>query len=489
MSKKRILIADDSPTMIMLLKDILTSNGYEVIIAKDGIEASILSHKEIPDLIISDIEMPKMDGYQVCRLLKNDDEMKKIPFIILTSKEGAGAEFWGYQTGADLYLLKNFEEKDLIDSINQLLEKYSDIKPDKSKIQNKITYDHIMQKTNKFLDNQLFEMTLINEINKISTKQASISDTLNEIIEVLKKTIDFQILSFSIITDEDKILLQLYQRSNIEEETLQLFEFNCLEDLSISLNKDISEYEIEVEIIEDKNIKKHKTINNYNKDNLYSLQLKTDNEIIGLMHIYNENINKIPTEQKILLSKLSNHISSALNASILYNKIKELSVIDGLTQIYNRRYVMEIFKIEVEKSLRYNRALSIIMLDIDDFKKVNDTYGHLTGDIVLKKIAEICKKAIRNVDIPGRYGGEEFIIILPETEKDSSVKIAERIRKGVMETRFKSLINQDITITVSLGVSCISELDIKENELELVKLADKRLYKAKSTGKNKVVYE
>ncbi len=489
MKKKRILIADDSPTTIMLLKEILISNGYDVITAKDGIEASILSYKEIPDLIISDIEMPRMDGYQVCRLLKNDDEMKKIPFIILTSKEGIGAEFWGYQTGTDLYILKNFEEKHLINSIKDLLKKYSDTKPDHSKIQRNITYDNIMQKTNKFLDNQLFEMTLINEINKISNKQSSISDTLIEIIEVLKKTIDFQILSFSIITDEKKVLLLLYQFLNIDEETLQLFEFNCLEDLSVSLNKDISEYTIEVEVIEDSNIKKHKKIKNYNRNNLYSLTLKIKNEIIGIIHIYNELMNKIPTEQKTLLSKLSSHISSALNASILHNRIKELSVIDGLTQVYNRRYIMEIFKIEFEKSIRYDRTLSIIMIDIDDFKKVNDDYGHLTGDIVLKKTAEICKKTIRNVDIPGRYGGEEFIIILPETEKNSGVKIAERIRKNIMETRFKSFINRDITITISLGVSCISELDIKENEMEIIKLADKRLYKAKLSGKNKVVYE
>ncbi len=487
MKNKKILIADDSPTMIMMLKEILESKGFKVVIAKDGIEASVLCYKEIPDLIISDIEMPKMDGYQVCRLLKNDDEMKKIPFIILTSKEGAGAEFWGYQTGADLYILKDFKPNDLIKSIDNLLKKYADIKPEISKIPKNIDYYHIMEKTNKFLDKQLFEMTLINEINKITTKQENISDTILQMSEVFKKAIEHQIICFTIFLDESRILLWIKQSVQIEEEALQMLEYSCLEDLAIATNKDISEFSIEVEIVEEKVLDKSTTIKEINKDKFYSLSLKIKNQCFGIIHLFHTNMESISIDQKILFSKLSTHVSTALNASILYNLIKDLSVIDELTQIYNRRYLMEIFKIEFEKSIRYNRDLSIIMIDIDDFKNINDTYGHLTGDIVLKKIGEIIKKTIRNVDIPGRYGGEEFLIILPETDKKNAKNIAERIRKSIMTTKFKSLISQNIKTTISSGISNINELDIKDNELELIKLADKRLYKAKSTGKNKVI--
>jgi diguanylate cyclase (GGDEF)-like protein len=148
---------------------------------------------------------------------------------------------------------------------------------------------------------------------------------------------------------------------------------------------------------------------------------------------------------------------------------------------------MELLKIEFNKTIRYNSELCLIMIDIDDFKKINDIYGHLTGDFVLKTLSNIIKGNLRNFDLPGRYGGEEFILILPETGKENAKKVAERIREQVQNHKLKTMSGEPISITISLGLSELKELDDKSNELELIKIADSRLYKAKGTGKNKVV--
>ena len=173
----------------------------------------------------------------------------------------------------------------------------------------------------------------------------------------------------------------------------------------------------------------------------------------------------------------------------MYSKIKTLSVLDGLTGLYNRRYIMELFKIEFNKTGRYNTALSIVMIDIDDFKKINDSYGHLSGDMVLKSLSNIIKSNLRNFDLPGRYGGEEFILILPETSKDKGKIVAERIRKQVEDYTFKTISGEAISITISLGISGLGDLTEIKSEMELIKIADSRLYQAKKEGKNKAIHE
>lgn len=148
---------------------------------------------------------------------------------------------------------------------------------------------------------------------------------------------------------------------------------------------------------------------------------------------------------------------------------------------------MELFKTEFNKTARYDLELSLMMIDIDDFKKINDTYGHLSGDLVLKTLSKIIRNTLRNVDLPGRYGGEEFILILPETAKEKALIVAERLRKQVQDFTFKTMNGEPLTVTISVGLSEYADLDNRNNDLELIKIADSRLYKAKRTGKNKVV--
>jgi diguanylate cyclase (GGDEF)-like protein len=171
-------------------------------------------------------------------------------------------------------------------------------------------------------------------------------------------------------------------------------------------------------------------------------------------------------------------------------KLMELATIDDLTQLYNRRYFFERFNQEMERAKRYQRPLSCIILDLDYFKQVNDTYGHLAGDQVLIDIAQILKKNCRQSDLAGRYGGEELIILLPETESTGAMIIAERIREMVEQHQTMDARGENIQVTVSMGVASLSgpELRTIDKNERIVQYADDALLKAKKEGRNKIEF-
>ena len=165
-----------------------------------------------------------------------------------------------------------------------------------------------------------------------------------------------------------------------------------------------------------------------------------------------------------------------------HEEIYRLTTVDGLTQIFNRRYFLEQLDREVSRAKRYRRELSLILFDIDHFKTINDTFGHLAGDYVLKQLATVVKGKIRREDILARYGGEEFAIILPEIDATNASSFAEKIRKLVEKAPFK-FEDTKITVTVSVGVATCADPD---DAPALIKRADDKLYEAKGAGRNVV---
>ena len=168
---------------------------------------------------------------------------------------------------------------------------------------------------------------------------------------------------------------------------------------------------------------------------------------------------------------------------ILYNRLQELSVYDPLTKMYNRRNFMKRFSEEFERVKRFKFNLSFLMIDIDYFKKVNDTYGHLVGDAVLKKVSQLIKINLREIDFVARMGGEEFAVILPQTDQSEASKIAERIRLKVFDEGIK-VFDESFNISISLGISSFPK--DTENKDILMEFADKALYNAKNSGRNKI---
>ena len=196
----------------------------------------------------------------------------------------------------------------------------------------------------------------------------------------------------------------------------------------------------------------------------------------------NEKIKFTDHEMKIFNSIL-NYLSNALTQSVLYNEVMSLAVIDTLTGLYNRRFFDEALKREYERAKRYNRNLSLVIFDINDFKYINDNFGHLTGDKVLREISRIIKENIRSIDIPVRYGGDELVLILPETSFFDTKLIVNKIRKKLKEWSATSPIDGfNGEVTISAGWADINEVKTPE---ALIELADERMYEDKKAYKEK----
>jgi diguanylate cyclase (GGDEF)-like protein len=203
----------------------------------------------------------------------------------------------------------------------------------------------------------------------------------------------------------------------------------------------------------------------------------------GVVAVQSSKVGAFKPEHQRLLESLALQIAAALQNAHLY----ELAMVDGLTGLFVRRYFDARIEEEIERSRRYGTPFSVIMLDVDDFKKLNDTYGHLVGDRVLRAIANVIKAQMRGVDTAARYGGEEMSVILPRTEMVGAYNLAERIREGIAELRITT--DDDppraLAVTASLGISAYPESKAHDG-VDLVRRADKALYRAKKTGKNRV---
>jgi diguanylate cyclase (GGDEF)-like protein len=207
---------------------------------------------------------------------------------------------------------------------------------------------------------------------------------------------------------------------------------------------------------------------------------------IGVLYLDDFNPRKFDAEKLELLSVLSSFATMSIDHARLHERTLQLACTDGLTGLYNHRQFKKIFAEEVARANRYSKPLSIILFDVDDFKKFNDTYGHPNGDIVLQETANMLKELLRDCDPIFRYGGEEFVTLLPETPLAEAVKVAERIRIFV-ETespRFLTGITKTHGVTVSVGVAALP--DNGTDARMLLKKVDDLMYQAKNEGKNKV---
>ncbi len=186
-----------------------------------------------------------------------------------------------------------------------------------------------------------------------------------------------------------------------------------------------------------------------------------------------------------LLELFSRSIGLAINNAMTHSKFQRLAAIDGLTNIYNRRFGMDRLKEDFSRAVRDSSSLAVAMVDIDHFKRVNDTYGHLVGDKAIILTTSIIKNSLRDGDIVIRYGGEEFLIILHGADSDDALTVCERIRHKVQDSILKEG-DQQINLSVSIGIAAYPEQTVSK-EMELIDMADQALYHAKNTGRNKVI--
>ena len=206
-----------------------------------------------------------------------------------------------------------------------------------------------------------------------------------------------------------------------------------------------------------------------------------EEKLLGLITLHSKKKSRqFLDEEKRLFSTFAQYSSQAIENTTLYKSTQHLSITDGLTGLYNHRHFHEHLEVEVNRAQRYDLNLSLIMIDLDHFKKFNDSYGHLEGDTLLRKIAQILKSSLRETDYVARYGGEEFAVILPETNKAGASFAAERVRKTISEQTFGEVGEK---MTISLGVA--SYPDDACLRTDLIKKADEALYRAKKEGRNR----
>ncbi len=211
------------------------------------------------------------------------------------------------------------------------------------------------------------------------------------------------------------------------------------------------------------------------------LPLRSKTEEVGLIILFLEN----PINERIsmILDTLINQVSISLYNSILFDKLGKLAITDGLTNLHNHRHFQEYIEAEIKEVNRYSKPLTLLMIDIDHFKLLNDTYGHPQGDRVLKKLSDSIMQTIRDVDYAARYGGEEFCIVLPNTDASGAYKIAERLRKRIEALSIRSDKGDAIRFTVSIGLSSVP--GDARNKDDVIQHADHALYVSKEKGRNR----
>ena len=215
------------------------------------------------------------------------------------------------------------------------------------------------------------------------------------------------------------------------------------------------------------------------------ITISVSGNILAIVTLMSKEENFFTQEKITFLQDLFSAFGPFVSNLRLIKINRELSIRDPLTGLYNRRFIDEVFEREIQRSKRNKKDLSVVMVDIDKFKKLNDTYGHKAGDMILKTFASKMVENLRSSDVVGRYGGEEFIIIMPDTEKSKAVEVAERLRKILSSTEFTLPEGKNITVTASFGVATFPEDG--SNIDRIVHIADERLYRAKKEGRNKVV--
>jgi diguanylate cyclase (GGDEF)-like protein len=212
---------------------------------------------------------------------------------------------------------------------------------------------------------------------------------------------------------------------------------------------------------------------------------ESSGEPLGTVNLYRQETNGFSHQEITLFEKLCRQIARVLDKILLYHQTRALSVTDELTQISNRRYFNQRFEREIVRSQRYVRPLSVIMIDIDHFKAFNDTHGHLRGDEILRRVARILEQNLRKADLVARFGGEEFVVLLPEIDKLHARTVAEKLRQAIASHHFENAHTQPLgKITVSIGIASYLE-DALQGE-DLLEAADRMLYLAKSMGRNQV---
>ncbi len=323
--------------------------------------------------------------------------------------------------------------------------------------------------------------SLYRKILDILNLNENIESIFKKYGDILKNVLDVDVFLVYVYKPEKQQLHNIYSSSTYfgNEEFIN-FKFQ-----EVMLNEIFQKGDLYINEDLNYNVEFLKEKEEYHIRNLIALPFKSISHTSGLLVGLNKKNGKNFTPFDIqCLRILGNPFFLIYDTLLYYEKAKKLTITDDLTSLYNFRYLREFLGFEISRSLRYNTPLSILFIDIDNFKNVNDTKGHLVGSAVLVEIGEIFKSMVRDKDAIVRYGGDEFVIILPETSTEGALVLAKRIKDKVEDYIFKGGDDYEIKLTVSIGIATCPNHGI--NAEKLIKMADTAMYEAKYEGKNKI---
>ena len=327
------------------------------------------------------------------------------------------------------------------------------------------------------------EMSILYEVSLAIAAGVGLEKTTQAVFRQLQKVIPIDLFFLALYEPtEKKVSYFMYQKNG---ERIEIEPFYLMQ--KPSLTRYVAQKKETIYIpdfkAEDAEVKEDEIIRVPGFDNrtFLGVPLILRGEVIGVLSVQASQQNAYDANQIRLVETIAYQTSIAMDNAKLFERMQEMAITDSLTGLYNRRYFYMVLDNEFERAKRYQTPLSLIMMDIDHFKKVNDEFGHLVGDDVLRAVSEICMKLLRQSDNMFRYGGEEFMIILPGTKQEEALNVAERIRSTIEEAVIKTK-KGNVKITLSIGVSEYGE---SHSELsEFIESADRTMYEAKKAGRN-----
>lgn len=484
MKTGRIFIIDDDLGRLEKASNCLIHEGFEVSTESNSKKALKRSLTEDFDLILVKHNMPFYDSLAIMRKLQKTGS--KSSFIIMADSLQINQTIKIMQEGAYSILMIPYEMKQLKEMVKkglqnkraliEILQLSDNLTMANSELHEKKT---CLEDEKKLLKNKIEELNFLNKLSFLMSSSLNPEIIIDSLVQNLKKTVWFDIFSVMMF-DEKEIFLKIHSHNTLKK--------RLLDDLNRNIHKSFARYTGKTSYLNklpQKASGKSEKVINFPRGLELDFNLEVAGKKLGVLKIIRFSNEPFSKDQKSLLSTVSNQLALSLNNAMKHKKYLGLAAHDCLTNTLNRRTFDEIIEREFNRSVRYQAPLSVVMIDLDHFKKINDCWGHQSGDLVLKEVARMVSECLRETDILARYGGEEFVIILPETDIEEAGVLSERIRKAVENYSFNIQEGQ-IKVTLSLGISSYPYTGVKDKD-EMVKLADNALYQAKRNGRN-IVY-
>jgi two-component system cell cycle response regulator len=452
----RVLIVDDIPTNVRLLEARLSAEYFEVETASSGAEALSICDTADIDIVLLDVMMPVMDGFEVCRRLKSSQKTQHIPVLMITALDQPSDRVKGLDVGADDFLTKPVDDVQLMARV-------------KSLVRLKALTDELRARAQTGQEIAMEEaMRAMNSINADAGRVLLIDNDprhAERIRSYLERTNSIDVL----LSPADAVLAVSSGDYELALVSMALGDFDPLR---VCSQMRTVEHSRTLPII------------------LIAEEADRPRVVRGLDLGVNDFIMR-PIERNELLARVRTQIRRQRYAVELRRSVTNtlaLAVTDELTGLYNRRYFDRHLTLMLDKAREQDRDMAVMLIDMDFFKAVNDTHGHDIGDAVLKEFSQRLRRNIRGVDLACRFGGEEFVVLMPDTDYRQAQGVAERVRMSVAERGFETGgPGQPLAVTVSVGVA-LNESDHDTPEL-ILKRADVALYRAKREGRNRVVFD